>query len=480
VPAVSDAATVTVRPPPDDVLVYVAGPGERNDVTVETIDNARLRIADPGAVITATGTCRSIDAHNAVCRPQGKGEFLYEAKVALGDLDDHLMVQDRSGDIELTAEGGPGGDVLTGGPNEFSGSVLDGGDGNDQLYAAPLGGVPLGATLRGGSGDDQLHGSDKAGDELDGGGGLDQLYGGGGYDSLTDGDRDGSLAGAAPDADTLDGGPGVDEVSYKLRKRSVVVRAGVIGEGGEPGEHDRLSGIENVSGGAGDDRLIGDARSNHFDGSGGDDFLAGGAGRDNLSGGRGDDRLDGGEGLDSLYGERGSDRLFGRSGADYLDGGRGIDAVSCGRGVDALVAGRRALASVPNGCEELYFEWLSRSPGLRHALWLRPHPSRTSAGRLQLRTECPVVLEDAPDVGCRGSIEMRESGSRRRLLARGFFSHPSDGAKFGVPLALTPLGVRRGPVRLTRTSAIIVVRVGAERTPRRPFTCTIRSAPQPQ
>jgi hypothetical protein len=164
VPSVSCAATVTVRTTPDvhAELIYVAAPGEHNDVAAATDSNERrLKITDPGADIAATGACRSIDAHSAVCRGLGgRDPFLYNARVVLGDLDDRVMIAQPSGELELMAEGGPGDDVLKGAANETSEAVLNGGDGNDQLYAGRLN-----STLRGGNGNDKLYGLEGS-DEL--------------------------------------------------------------------------------------------------------------------------------------------------------------------------------------------------------------------------------------------------------------------------------------------------------------------------
>lgn len=74
--------------------------------------------------------------------------------------------------------------------------------------------------------------------------------------------------------------------------------------------------IEDATGGAGDDTLIG---------SGDDNGLIGGAGADSLSGAGGADVLTGGSGTDRLDGGDGDDRLIGNGGADTLTGGAGAD-----------------------------------------------------------------------------------------------------------------------------------------------------------
>ena len=118
-------------------------------------------------------------------------------------------------------------------------------------------------------GSDQLTGDAEA-NQLEGLGGNDTLAGGAGDDLLTGG------AGA----DMLDGGTGDDWASYELATGGVTVSlANRTGTGAEA-EGDRLTRIENLSGGDHDDWLIGDVWANRFLGRGGNDTLTGGAGDD--------------------------------------------------------------------------------------------------------------------------------------------------------------------------------------------------------
>ncbi|WP_338244580.1 M10 family metallopeptidase C-terminal domain-containing protein [Aurantiacibacter hainanensis] len=81
--------------------------------------------------------------------------------------------------------------------------------------------------------------------------------------------------------------------------------------------------IENASGGAGDDVLIGNEYANKLFGNEGDDALMGRDGDDLLQGGDGNDMLDGGAGDDHLSGGGGNDILNGGAGNDMLVGGGG-------------------------------------------------------------------------------------------------------------------------------------------------------------
>lgn len=169
--------------------------------------------------------------------------------------------------------------------------------------------------LTGNAGDNHLEG--RAGDDtLVGGGGDDTLLGGQGGDSLSGGAGDDSLVGAeswdpGPSGDTLDGGGGFDVTSYApfTDDLDIDLAAGTARRAGADADaaYDRLTGIEGVTGGSGDDLVTG---------SGGANYLAGGAG---------DDTLIGGGGRDTLAGGDGNDLLWGGGGNDVLDGGAGFD-----------------------------------------------------------------------------------------------------------------------------------------------------------
>ncbi|MDP2680327.1 MAG: M10 family metallopeptidase C-terminal domain-containing protein [Rhodoferax sp.] len=180
-----------------------------------------------------------------------------------------------------------GADTLFGGPLN---DLLDGGDGNDQLWDQS-GGID---TLLGGLGNDSLSTFTSTGnDSLDGGDGNDSLYGGKGDDTLLGGLDDDLLNGYEGN-DSLLGGDGNDTLY-----------------GGE--------GNDLLDGGAGNDYL--------WDQAAGNDTLLGGLGDDYLSiyQNAGNGSLEGGDGNDSLYGSVGNDTLHGGSGMDVLHGGDGDD-----------------------------------------------------------------------------------------------------------------------------------------------------------
>jgi Ca2+-binding RTX toxin-like protein len=163
-----------------------------------------------------------------------------------------------------------------------------------------------------------------------------QLFGGGGHDLLIGGRKPGQLHGEAGHdtliggfgRDVFSGGVGIDTVDYSARASAVWVTLdgkpndGTIPKKKSKGERDNVGqDIENVIGGAGHDRIVGNELRN---------VLRGGAGDDTLLGGAGDDVLVGDDGADLLFGDAGDDVLIAidRSTSDKLDGGEGYDAAA--------------------------------------------------------------------------------------------------------------------------------------------------------
>ena len=95
---------------------------------------------------------------------------------------------------------------------------------------------------------------------------------------------------------------------------------------------------ERIVGTSGPDRLNGRGGDDFLEGAGGSDVLVGGRGRDSLFGRTGNDRLDGGLGGDELEGGRGNDTIVGADGSDEVNGGLGSDRISAGPGDDTIRA----------------------------------------------------------------------------------------------------------------------------------------------
>lgn len=238
--------------------------------------------------------------------------------------------------------GTAGADELHG--SDHAGDRIDGRGGDDRIWGAALRDL-----LRGGAGDDTLRG-ERQGDVLYGEAGDDALRGGGGDDDLTGGaGRDMIVGGAGNDlvriastaeanGDVVDGGSGYDFLDIDLRgsRTSFVLpapRDGAIGFAGLTARNVEAlivhagSGSDRIDAGDGNDSLVGGRGGDTLGGAGGGDRLFGEDGNDALSGGNGADLLVDGKGDDTLTGGNGADTLEAGSGADRLSGGAGDDLI---------------------------------------------------------------------------------------------------------------------------------------------------------
>ena len=172
---------------------------------------------------------------------------------------------------------------MTGNDNN---NLLSGNDGNDRID--------------GGYGHDTLWGG-KGNDLLDGGAGNDMLHGGEGIDTVAD------TSGANVYLDLV---PGAVSPVWTLWV-------------------DKMTGIENLLSGAGNDTLMGDQGANRLDAGAGNDLLDGGDGNDVLVGGLGADTMRGGNGNDMYWIDTANDVVteFAGEGADILRAGITIDLI---------------------------------------------------------------------------------------------------------------------------------------------------------
>ncbi|TFY98433.1 hypothetical protein EZ313_23120, partial [Ramlibacter henchirensis] len=312
----------------DDTVNYAIGDGadtldggagsDMLNVTGTSAEET-LDVVYAGGMLTSVegGPVSSVESVNADL--QDGADTLNYAGTA-EDLTVNLAAGTASGFASIAgvenATGGSGNDSLTG---NSGANVLDGGAGND--------------TLSGGAGDDTIQGG--AGGDIVNytlGDGADAVDGGDGSDTL-------NVTGTAADetlAVAIAGGVltnvggisvtnvdqvnanlsgGIDTLSYAGVTEGITVNLGA----GEAIGFASIAGIENVTGGSGNDSLTGSADANALDGGAGNDTLSGGAGADVVDGGEGDDTVNYsiGEGADAVDGGDGSDTLnVSGSGAD--------------------------------------------------------------------------------------------------------------------------------------------------------------------
>ncbi|MEA2874670.1 MAG: hypothetical protein QOH67_4998, partial [Hyphomicrobiales bacterium] len=204
------------------------------------------------------------------------------------------------------------------GPN---GQVVLGTSGDDNLRDDF--GIALNVTLDGRGGNDLLAGG-TGNDTLNGGAGSDTVSGGTGNDRIVgtlDGVAD-TYNGDGNDAVNAVTGAGGDTIDYSATTNGISV---TLAGGGatvidDQAGTDTLGGIENVTGGSGDDIITGDNNANILIGSGGVDSLTGSGGADRLVGGAGADNLSGGIGADIFVYEQRSDGGNAISGQDLISG----------------------------------------------------------------------------------------------------------------------------------------------------------------
>jgi RTX calcium-binding nonapeptide repeat (4 copies) len=260
---------------------------------------------------------------------------------------------------------------------DYVGETVDLGDGDDAVTADPMHGV----SVQGGPGDDVLTGG-RSRDDLTGGPGADTVLGGEGNDRFVDGDVD--------EPDRYDGGEGVDSLAFYGRVRPLRLDLGA----GTTSDGDVLAGIEDATGGEGDDVLAGSDAPNVLWGSGGRDVIVGRGGDDELHGGPAADGVDGGEGNDGIEGGSGADHLSGGAGADRIDpslAGRETrgedtiparphpparDRIDCGDGLDTATF-PEPIDAIANDCDLL--DALAHPSLARFEMPL--HPARAPSGR---------------------------------------------------------------------------------------------------
>jgi Ca2+-binding RTX toxin-like protein len=267
--------------------------------------------------VAAQFPCVAVDAHTARCPAGGIAFFTVDT----GDGNDRIT--NRTALLGRIVAGS-GNDITDDGPGNQS---IDLGSGNDFALVgggrdAVFGGLGFDTTsyanrvanvqvrLDNAANDGQAGEQDNisitvertfggAGNDVMVGNNLSNwMYGLGGLDLIATFGANDFIDGGLG-RDNMFGGAGVDQVSYAGRAANVQVRLDNFANDGQGGENDNAhSDIENVTGGNGNDLLIGSGANNVIRGLGGSD---------------------------SLHGLGGNDLLFGDAGVDFAHGGLGAD-----------------------------------------------------------------------------------------------------------------------------------------------------------
>ena len=222
--------------------------------------------------------------------------------------------------------------------NSASIEVINSAGGNDNLNGAGMTGRLVARsgtgddTIIGGNGSNFLYGG-AGNDSITGGNGSDVLLGHQGVDYISGGGGNDSIYTDGNDR-FIDGGAGYDRL-YVLGSNAVSLNLAAVG-------------FEVVSGGAGNDRLIGSTVADRqlLRGNNGDDTLFGGAAADTMFGGNGNDSISGGAGADKLFGGAGDDTLLGGAGDDILFFDASDTQISGGAGLDRAIVQGNAGVSV--------------------------------------------------------------------------------------------------------------------------------------
>ena len=340
-----------------------------------------------GLTVTATGTTSPLALANDAVGTIGNtisDDTVVHASFVLTDLyggvNAYVLAED-DGDITCNSNAGEGDSILQSVEHVIGGTaddIIDASNGGGASHI--LVGLAGNDILIGDSGADTLYGG-LGNDTLKGGGGKDTLYGGDGDDILQPGDVSGDLvyggtvaaaencpasmlpstAGtnctnvAASGVNTLDfsdrpWGTGVTcNLTEVCTVTSGVLQANAATCGTTSGtQHVSWVNISNLTGGAGNDILLGDNNANSIHGGSGNDTISGMGGNDTLYGDSGDDTIYGGNAgatalpagctsacttdNDFISGGLGLDSLYGGLGNDFIDANDGDPdlVIDCG------------------------------------------------------------------------------------------------------------------------------------------------------
>ena len=246
---------------------YVAAPGEANraTVTVEATPAGPIfRVRDVGASVSAGRGFVSVNENEAVANVSDSPANGFVTALSLGDGDDRALVDlpDAAHVGDVVIKGGSGSDELVVAPRDSGAATLLGGPGSDLLDGGPGGGAasyvdhvrPVRVDLDGvdddgsvgerdrlrnigiiwgGPRNDVIVGSNAA-DRLFGRGGSDTVRGRGGNDTL-DGEWGADRVAGGLGHDRIEGGAGNDVLYARDRLRDLVYGRGGIDRAGLDG-----------------------------------------------------------------------------------------------------------------------------------------------------------------------------------------------------------------------------------------------------
>ncbi len=305
----------------DVPVVAFLGDPDGSDVTLSgdlaSVGVTRIEFtgSDAADVFDASG----ISAGTAVDVDGGGG-----ADTLFGGAGDDAL-RDGAGADEV--HGGAGNDVIDGALDATEDSYR-GDEGVDTVrYATAAsavtidltgGGLPFGIASGAEIGSDRLYD-------------VENIQGGLGNDTLIGDDAD-NVVFASPGDDDVEGGLGSDTYDASAASTSVTIDLGAGTASGADIGDDQLAGIENATGGSGDDTLVGSSGNNALDGGAGIDLYDASAATSSVT-----IDLDSGSatgadiGSDTLASVEnatsgsGDDTLVGSSGNNAIDGGAGTD-----------------------------------------------------------------------------------------------------------------------------------------------------------
>lgn len=196
------------------------------------------------------------------------------------------------GNFNSVIDGKEGNNTLRGGNGD---NTISAGSGNDSIISGNGNN-----TINAGAGTNSVT-VGNGNNTITTGNGNDTIITGTGLNNVTAGDGINNITLGNANS-TVVGGAGTDTVTYNLATTVYAnIDTGFAGVNQGASVGNRLTDIDNLTGGSGNDTLIGNAGNN---------VLRGGAGADSIFGGGGDDIIYGGSGADTINGGTGNNTAF--------------------------------------------------------------------------------------------------------------------------------------------------------------------------